>query len=289
MEVLYDRPYMRKSLTPNFRCVTDYLIFTLIAFFLLQTFFKIFDGDRRLLEFLGTSFNGLKSGFVWTFFTYSLLHEGVLHLLFNLLGIHFIARNVEYILSTKKYFELFFVSTFTGSFLWVIFNSDFGLLLGASAFVMACLTYFCLKKPNDPITFLLFFILPVKLKPKFLLMGVLGLELYGFIFGELQNSSSIAHSAHLGGMVVGLLYSYSRFNLPRFPKFSFKFRGTQGTVNKSFRDESKYTINKETDREVEIQIDKILDKINENGFGSLNDDEKRLLEKAQTLFNDKRK
>jgi len=161
--------------------------------------------------------------------------------------------------------------------------------LGASAFVMACLTYFCLQKPNDPITFLLFFILPVKLKPKFLLMGVLGLELYGFLFGELQNSSSIAHSAHLGGMVVGLLYSHSPFNLSRFPKFSFKFRGTQETVNKSFRDESKYTINKETDREVEIQIDKILDKINENGFGSLNDDEKRLLEKAQTLFNDKRK
>jgi hypothetical protein len=217
------------------------------------------------------------------------LHEGVLHLLFNLLGIHFIARNVEYILSTKKYFQLFLVSTSVGSFLWVIFNSDFGLLLGASAFVMACLTYFCLQKPNDPITFLLFLILPVKLKPKFLLMGVLGLELYGFLFGELQNSSSIAHSAHLGGMVVGLLYSHSPFNLSRFPKFSFKFRGTQETVNKSFRDESKYTINKETDREVEIQIDKILDKINENGFGSLNDDEKRLLEKAQTLFNDKRK
>ena len=43
-------------------------------------------------------------------------------------------------------------------------------------------------------------------------MGVLGLELYGFLFGELQNSSSIAHSAHLGGMVVGLLYSHSPFN-----------------------------------------------------------------------------
>ena len=239
---------MRNSLAPNFRCVTDYLILTLIIFFLLQTIFKIFDGDRHLLEFLGISFCGLKSGFVWTLLTYSLLHEGVLHLLFNLLGIHFIARNVEYILTTKKYLQLFLVSTSIGSFSWVIFNSYFGLLLGASAFVMACLTYFCLQKPNDPITFLLFLILPVKLKPKFLLIGVLGLELYGFLLGELQNSSSIAHSAHLGGMVVGLLYSHSPFNLSRFPKFSFKFRGTQETVNKSFRDESKYTINKETDR-----------------------------------------
>ena len=31
-----------------------------------------------------------------------------------------------------------------------------------------------------------------------------------------------------------------------------------------------------------------MDKINENGFGSLNNNEKRLLEKAQTLFNDKK-
>ena len=86
------------------------------------------------------------------------------------------------------------------------------LFLGASAFVMSCLTYLCLQKPNDPITFLLFFILPVKLKPKFLLMGILGLEVYGFVFGELQNSSSIAHSAHLGGMMIGLLYSHPLFN-----------------------------------------------------------------------------
>ena len=82
-------------------------------------------------------------------------------------------------------------------------------------------------------------------------------------------------------MVVGLLYSHSPFNFSWLPKFSFKFRGTQETVNKSFRNESKYTINKETDREVEIQIDKILDKINENGFGSLNDNEKRFLEKLK--------
>ena len=43
-------------------------------------------------------------------------------------------------------------------------------------------------------------------------MGILGLEVYGFVFGELQNSSSIAHSAHLGGMMIGLLYSHSLFN-----------------------------------------------------------------------------
>ena len=283
--MLYDRTYMRSGLTPKLRCITDYLILSLVSIFLLQTILKIFGGDRFLIESIGISYDGLKSGFIWTLFTYSLLHEGIFHLLFNLLGIHFISRNVEYIISEKKYIQLLAFSTFVGSLFWVTFNRDFGFLLGASAFVMSCLTYFCLQKPNEPITFLLFFILPVKLKPKYLLIGVLGLELYGFVFSELQNVSNIAHSAHLGGMVVGLFYSNPLSDLLIFPKFSFKFRRSSKARNNHFIKEPKYTIYNGKEQEVEIQIDKILDKINENGFGSLNDNEKLLLEKAQSLFN----
>jgi hypothetical protein len=117
------------------------------------------------------------------------------------------------------------------------------------------------------------------------LIGVLGLELYGFVFSELQNVSNIAHSAHLGGMVVGLFYSNPLSDLLIFPKFSFKFRGSSKARNNHFIKEPKYTIYNGKEQEVEIQIDKILDKINENGFGSLNDNEKLLLEKAQSLFN----
>lgn len=280
---------MRNRFTPEFRSLTDYLILSIIAIFLLQTLLKIFEDEVDFLWYTGISLEGLKSGFVWTFFTYSLLHEGVVHLIFNLLGIHFICRNVEAFLSSKKYIQLFFASSFCGALFWVIFNSGIGLLLGASAFVMASLTYFCLQRPNEPITFLLFFVLPVRLKPKFLLMGVLGIEIYGFLFGELQNTSNIAHSAHLGGMVIGLLYSSSFFGSFNLPKFSFNFNRSHDSGSKPIRQSINYSINKGNDRDVEIQIDKILDKINESGFGSLNENEKRLLEKAQTLFNDKRK
>lgn len=280
---------MRRGLSPNFRCITDYLILSIIATFLIQTTLKIFDGELSLLRLTGFSFEGLKSGFIWTIFTYSILHEGALHLIFNLLGIHFISRNVEFIISSKKYLYLFFVSSICGALFWVTFNSDMGLLLGASAFVMACLTYFCMHRPDEPITFLLFFVLPVKIKPKFLLIGVLGLEVYGFLFGELQNTSNIAHSAHLGGMAVGLLYSLTSFDFLNLPKFSFNFNRTNFPTSKPIHKSKNYTIRSGNDLDAQIQIDKILDKINEHGFGSLNETEKRMLEKAKTLFNDKRK
>jgi hypothetical protein len=35
---------------------------------------------------------------------------------------------------------------------------------------------------------------------------------------------------------------------------------------------------------VEQEVDRILDKINEKGFGSLNEDEKRTLDKAKSLL-----
>ena len=51
-KVIYDRSYMRTSLSPNFRCVTDYLILTLTATFLVQVIFKFFRAEEYLLSFL---------------------------------------------------------------------------------------------------------------------------------------------------------------------------------------------------------------------------------------------
>ena len=227
------------------------------------------------------------SGLVWTFFSYSFLHEGPLHLLFNILGIHFISRNIEYSLTRDSYIMLFILSVLLGSITWLVFNLDGGFLIGTSAFVMASLTRFCLMRPDNPITFLLFFVLPLSLKPRYLLMGVVGLELYGFIFSELQNTSNIAHSAHLGGMIAGFILSTSFGKSIVLPKFSFKASKTKSSNQKSAVSVTDYSIDSEVTDDLEIQVDKILDKINEKGFGSLTDREKSLLEKAKSLFNTK--
>ena len=278
---------MRRSFNPQLKCLTDFLILTLIVLFLFQSIFKFFGIDLSLLRLFGLSFESLTSGYIWAFFTYSFLHEGPIHLLFNLLGIHFISRNLELTLPRENYIFLYVSSVIVGSIIWLPFNLSGSFLIGTSAFVMASLTRFCLMRPDTPITFLLFFILPISLKPKHLLIAVFGLEIYGFIFSELTNASNIAHSAHLGGMFVGFFLSTSFGSTLVIPKFSFKPQKSKARNAKSVVTVSDYIIDREVSSDLEIQVDKILDKINEKGFGSLTEDEKSLLEKAKSLFNSK--
>ena len=278
---------MRENLTPRLKCITDFLILSLIISFIFQSILKLFGVDLSILRSFGFSLESVMSGLVWTFFSYSFLHEGPLHLLFNILGIHFISRNIEYSLTRDSYIMLFLLSVLFGSITWLAFNLDGGFLIGTSAFVMASLTRFCLMRPDNPITFLLFFVLPLSLKPRYLLLGVVGLELYGFIFSELQNTSNIAHSAHLGGMIAGFILSTSFGKSIVLPKFSFKPSKTKSSNQKSAVSVTDYSIDSEVTDDLEIQVDKILDKINEKGFGSLTDREKSLLEKAKSLFNTK--
>ena len=219
----------------------------------------------------------LLKGYIWTFLTYGFLHEGPLHLLFNILGIHFIGRHVEDTFYSGK-FPLFCLSClFFGGALWLPFNLDNQSLVGFSAVVLGLLTHFCLQKPSQPINLLLFFVLPVNLKPKYILLGTLGIEIYGFLFSELRNLGNVAHSAHLGGMFFGAIYYFFYHTKLRFPfKFTFKNSAPQQQARKNptQTDNRNYRVNFSAKFDLQEEVDRILDKINEHGFGSLDENEK---------------
>lgn len=281
--MLYDRPYMKNRLQGRVQSLTDLIILILIFCFVLQSILKLLGGESALFSLVGLSGLNLTNGYIWTLFTYALLHEGIIHLLWNLLLIHFVSRKVEQYTFKSEFIILVAASVTSGSMFWILFNYNVGTLIGASAFAMGSLTHFCLKRPNEPMTFLLFFILPVTIKPKYLLLIFVSLEFYFFIFNELAGNSQIAHSAHLGGAFAGLLLSSKIFASINIPKFSFKFSKSPKRANKEKKATYNYTLNK-TSTNYESEIDKILDKINEKGFGSLNQEEKELLEKAKNLF-----
>lgn len=274
---------MRNRLQGRVQSLTDLIILTLITCFVFQSILKLLGVESALLSFVGLSGSNLRNGFLWALFTYSLLHEGIIHLLWNLLLIHFVSRKVEQYTPKSEFIILFVASVVLGSLFWILFNYNVGTLIGASAFAMGSLTHFCLKRPNEPMTFLLFFILPVTIRPKYLLLIFISLEFYFFLFNEMAGHSQIAHSAHLGGAFAGLLLSNKYFTSLNIPKFSFKFSKSTMDVNKGKKATYNYTLNK-TSKNYESEIDKILDKINEKGFGSLDQEEKELLEKAKNLF-----
>ena len=288
--MLYDRPYMR---APNFGPRTGSFLkaflIALIVSFVLQAFVEAV-GNRDVNEgfFHWTAFTpeGLLTGKIWTLVSYAFLHEGAWHLVLNMLAIFFIGRALEVDLGPRMMAWLAAAGAAAGALLWFAFNMKGGALVGASAVAMAFLTTFCLRRPEQPITLLLFFVIPCTLKPKWILWGLLGIETYGFLFSELKGVGGIAHSAHLGGMLAGLFFfgymrqgSFGPVRRPRLQKPSWL------RTNKPSRKASAptgYSVNLGDREFVQQEVDRILDKINERGFGSLTEKEKRILDQAKS-------
>ncbi len=165
-----------------------------------------------------------------------------------------------------------------------------GMAIGASAGVAGLFVVFACFYPNQPVTFLLFFILPVTLKPKYVAIAFLLIELAGCIFYEVMGVTSpfgFAHSAHLGGMAAGWIYyrylheaswrlpaRSSDIELPKWMKRAAKAPAPAA-----------YSVNVGNNPgELRAEVDRILDKINSSGFGALTAEEKRRLDEAKDLL-----
>ena len=276
------------------RSMTDITLIVLIVCFIVQSIIELFIGSLHVKELLSLSHNGLRDGFIWQFVTYGFLHDGPLHLIFNLLGIHFIGRSLESMVGQNLFLTSILTSLFMGGLMWLSFNSQTVNLIGFSSSVLGVVTLFCLIKPEDKINLLLFFILPVSIKPKFILYGLIAIEAYGFLFVELKLGSPIAHSAHLGGIITGYLIYFLEIKksflsdlLAKLPKFTTQVSSNKkGSKSPKFatKPKHKYTVIFDTHQGIQQEVDRILDKINSEGFGALNQREKSILEKAKNLL-----
>jgi hypothetical protein len=164
-------------------------------------------------------------------------------------------------------------------------------LLGASAAASALVILYACFFPNREITLLLFFILPVTVRPKIVAYVMIAVDVCGLVFYEIMGSASpfggAAHSAHLGGMAAGWIYfryvhdmnwTFGRkaadIELPRWVKH-------QGSAKAA---PASYSVNVGDRSHLRAEVDRILDKINSDGFGSLSAAEKKVLDEARDLI-----
>lgn len=299
--MLYDRSYMRPQETPSIKsasAVTILLIATIGAFVLQQVInvsFPNASGSAFLDDWVALNVENFKELKVWTVVTYAFLHEpsALLHILGNMLGLFFIGRIVEPLLGKQNFFLLYFSGAVMGGLAYIFFHlNDIKSVIGASAAVSAILAFFCMRFPERSITLLLFFVIPLTVKPKWIFWVFLGISTFSLLFFELPSKSAgTAHSAHLGGFLTGVVYfryiynrqsiygsvfSRTRVELPHWLKRLKKQKPDLG-----------YQVNRPTRNRDELQteVDRILDKINASGFGSLSASEKGTLEKAKELLN----
>jgi membrane associated rhomboid family serine protease len=236
------------------------------------------------------------NGKVWQLFTFQVLHAGPLHLLINCAMLYIFGRPVEHTLGRGRFLTLYFGSGAVGGLLQVIlsllFESHFGYgrglgwpsVLGASAGVFGLIAAFATLHRDTPITMLLAFIIPVSMKAKYLLL----VELILAVLGMLEAHSNVAHAAHLGGMLGGIIYvryvsqwNWRRLRVPpaarRFsPRELVNVAAAKTRGQRSSPDEPA-----STEEFISREVDPILDKISAHGIESLTERERQILEAAR--------
>lgn len=289
--MLSDRQYMREEYSRQPTSVLTWLLCAMAGGFIVQVV-----ADRLGLPFeriMALSPAGLRHGFLWSPLTYTLLHGGVMHLLANGLGIYFLGRELLPMLGPRRFLGLAAASAGAGALVWLAVHFTQGgmQLIGASAIAVSLLIVFACFYPNREITLLLFFVLPVRVRPKIVAWVAVGIDLLGFLASELPGGSrffsGIAYSAHLGGMLAGWVY-YRYFHAnngwDRTPSLSIELpkwlRRRSSAIQKP-----RYTVNVGAHSpDMRKEVDRILDKINSHGFGSLSPEEKRTLDEAKDLL-----
>jgi hypothetical protein len=153
-------------------------------------------------------------------------------------------------------------------------------VVGASAAAFGLAAAFSLLFPDRLL--LLFFVIPVRAKYLLVIAGLL--TLYGLMFP----AGNIAHAAHLGGILTGIVYvRYAAQWNWRWPKLKLR-KPTPRLVKVSSDQARRWTKNRPLEAEdlpaeefLSKEVDPILDKISASGIQSLTERERRVLEKAR--------
>ena len=220
----------------------------------------------------------------WTFISYMFLHNGFLHLLFNMIWLHFGGKIFLQYLQPKQLLSTYILGGISGGLLFILaFNYVPALqgltldarALGASASVLAIMVAIATYSPNYSVH--LPFIGIVKLKQIAIVCVVLDIL-------SIPNGNAGGHIAHLGGAIFGYFYikqlKKGRDYSKGFSNFidrllnTFKPKSKLKTVHK--RSKSDYEFNSEKTAK-QKEIDKILEKIAKSGYESLSKEEKATL------------
>lgn len=145
----------------------------------------------------------LDTGFgPWQLLTYGLMHGGIGHLFFNMFALYMFGLPIEQAWGSRR-FVIYYVVCIVGAGIVQLATAAAtgGVYptIGASGGVFGLLLAFGMMYPNSRIM-LLFPPIPMRAKWFVIVYGILTL-----VFGITGTMSGIAHFAHLGGMLFGLV------------------------------------------------------------------------------------
>jgi membrane associated rhomboid family serine protease len=135
----------------------------------------------------------------WQIVTYSFLHGGIEHIFFNMFALFMFGGQLEHLLGAKRYINLYFASVVSAALAQLIVAAIMGgppyYTIGASGGVFGLLLAYGYYFPNRMVM-LIFPPIPMRAKWFVFFYGLLEL-----VLGVTGAQASVAHFAHLGGML----------------------------------------------------------------------------------------
>lgn len=277
--------------------MTTILLVTLAACFIVQMFLERWKGEYWVLDWLALSTLGLKHWHLYQLITFQFLHGGFFHLLGNMIGLFFFGRAMEGMLGSRGMLKLYLASGTIGGLLQMTLGFAFPAVfnvpvLGASAGVFGLIAAFATHAPDDPITILLLYVIPVTFPAKVLLLIEGPIALLGVIAPFIPHFSfmpGVAHAAHLGGMLTGI--AWIRMVMSPTPPFQFlrslgrraapKRESTAPAAKRGTRAARKKQEELPPGEFISREVDPILEKISAHGIQSLTDRERQILQAAR--------
>jgi membrane associated rhomboid family serine protease len=192
---------------PPFTGVIKWLIGINVAIYLLSLI-----GQLSMADFMSTRNHWLGlvptlvlHGMVWQLVTYSFLHEGLWHVLFNMLMLWMFGAEFETQWGSRRFLEFYFFCVIGAALVTVAFAclgfllSPRTITIGASGGVFGILLAYGMIYGDREI---FMFPLPFRIKAKYMV----GILIFIEIAMVLQGPSGVANIAHLGGALFGFFY-----------------------------------------------------------------------------------
>lgn len=236
---------------------------------------------------------------LYQFFTYLFMHGNLEHLFFNMFALWMFGRIVEQVMGQRRFLTYYLVCGIGAGLLqelvqyvhYLTLMPDLPKVLpeqladalnmwntvGASGAIYGILLAFGMTFPEERLFIIPF---PFPIKAKYFVVGYAVIELMSAM---LRSNDNVAHMAHLGGMLFGLLLLlhwrhpgglqrkvqdwWDKLRRPKRPTFHYQ-------RNSKFSDEMDYNARQQA---YQAEIDRILDKVKRRGYGSLTEEEKRKL------------
>ena len=207
------------------------------------------------------------------------VHAGMLHLAFNMLALYVFGTPVENRLGGRT-FLVYYLGCGVGAAAVAMglatLHFDASPMVGASGAVLGIAVAFAMLWPDAEI---LIFPIPVPIRARVLVI------LYAVLFtvlAVLGLERGVAHTAHLGGLLFGYLFFKLRDRAPRLPQPRTRRLEpavmAQSVVRDSSQPRPPRAAARRSDDPQTAEVDRVLDKINAQGIGSLTTEERRFLE-----------